>query len=77
VYTTSWCPYCKRAREYLVSKGIDFAEYDMEKDREAAARKKELHGTCGVPVAVIDGNVICGFSEEAYGKALKERTEGK
>jgi glutaredoxin len=50
VYTTNWCPYCKRAREYLVSKGIDFADYDVGKDREAAARKKELHGTCGVPV---------------------------
>src|SRR5512137_448090 len=30
LYTTSWCPYCSKARDYLRSRGIDFIEYDIE-----------------------------------------------
>ena len=52
LYTTSWCPYCRRARDYLRSRGIDFVEYDIEKDREAAIRKRQLDNRGGVPFAI-------------------------
>ena len=44
--------------------------YDVEKDKEAAARKKELSGRSGVPFAVINGKKIYGYSEDAYARAL-------
>jgi len=72
LYTTSWCPYCRRARDYLRSRGIDFVEYDIEKDREAAARKKQLDNRGGVPFAIINGRSISGFSASAYERALQE-----
>ncbi|MBN1473031.1 MAG: glutaredoxin family protein, partial [Syntrophaceae bacterium] len=37
LYTTSWCPYCTKARNFFLSRNIPFTEYDVEKDREAAA----------------------------------------
>ena len=72
LYTTSWCPYCRKARDYLRSRGIDFTEYDIEKDEEAAIRKKQLDGRGGVPFAVINGRPIRGFSAPAYDRALQE-----
>ena len=27
LYTTSWCPYCKKARDFFRSRGISFTEY--------------------------------------------------
>jgi hypothetical protein len=42
LYTTSWCPYCKKASNFFRSKGIPFKEYDIEKDKAAARRKKQL-----------------------------------
>jgi glutaredoxin len=72
LYTTSWCPYCRKARDYLRSRGIDFIEYDIEKDKEAAVRKRQLDGRGGVPFAIINGRSISGFSASAYERALQE-----
>jgi glutaredoxin len=72
LYTTSWCPYCRKARDYLRSRGIDFVEYDIEKDREAAIRKRQLDNRGGVPFAIINGRSISGFSASAYERALQE-----
>ncbi len=72
LYTTSWCPYCSKARDYFRSRGIDFIEYDIEKDKEAAARKRELDGGGGVPFAIINGHYVRGFSASAYERALRE-----
>ena len=33
LYTTSWCPWCKKARAFFRSRGIPFVEYDIEKTR--------------------------------------------
>lgn len=72
LYTTSWCPYCRKARDYLRSRGIDFIEYDIEKDKEAAVRKRQLDSRGGVPFAIINGRSISGFSAPAYERALQE-----
>jgi glutaredoxin len=72
LYGTSWCPYCRKAREFFSSRGIDFTDYDIEKDKEAAIRKKELDPRGGVPFAIINGRSVRGFSESAYERAIKE-----
>jgi glutaredoxin len=71
LYSTSWCYYCKKAREFFRSRGIPFTEYDIEKDKKAAARKKRLDKRNGVPFAVINGRGIHGFSAAAYERALE------
>jgi glutaredoxin len=71
LYVTSWCPYCKMAKEFFNSRNIYFTEYDIEKDRNAAERKKRLDPNGGVPFAVINGQQIRGFSQSAYERALQ------
>ncbi|MDQ5985086.1 MAG: hypothetical protein CSYNP_00790 [Syntrophus sp. SKADARSKE-3] len=71
LYTTSWCPYCKKAKEFFNNRNIYFTEYDIEKDREAAERKKQLDSRGGVPFAIINGQQIHGYSPNAYEKALQ------
>jgi glutaredoxin len=70
LYTTSWCPYCKNARDFFRSRGIPFTEYDIEKDKAAAARKNKLDKKKGVPFVVINGRGIHGWSAAAYEQAL-------
>ena len=72
LFTTSWCPHCKRAREYFNSRGIRFTEYDIEKDAVALERKVGLTGNKAVPTAVIGGKVVKGYSPSAYQAALGE-----
>jgi glutaredoxin-like YruB-family protein len=71
LYVTSWCGYCKKATSYFRSRGIVFAEYDVEKDQNAARRMMELTSSRGVPFAVINGQRIHGYNEAAYEEALK------
>ena len=71
LYITSWCPYCKNAKEFFRSRGIKIKIYDIEKDRNAAARKKQLDGQGGVPFAVINGKHISGYAPSQYSNALR------
>lgn len=70
LYTTSWCPWCKKARAFFQSNGVPFIEYDIEKDQDAARRKEQLDRNKGVPFAVINGTGINGYNEKAYNRAL-------
>ncbi len=71
LYVTSWCPYCKEARNFFKSRGIPFTEYDIEKDKNAARRKQQFDKRGGVPFALINGTPVHGFSKVAYERALR------
>jgi glutaredoxin len=70
LYVTSWCKYCKLAKAFLKRNRITYTAYDIEKDPQAAARRRSIDQRSGVPLAVINGYVILGFSEAAYKRAL-------
>jgi glutaredoxin len=71
---TSWCPYCKKARDYINSQGASLIEYDIERDRSAADEMvKKTGGGHGVPVVDVEGIIIGGYSPEAISSALKQK----
>jgi glutaredoxin len=70
LYSKSWCPACRKARAYFQQRGIPFKEYDVEKDPAAAERRKRIDPGSGVPLAVINGQKILGYSASAYRTAL-------
>jgi len=69
IYTTSWCPYCKRAKEYLNSLKVNYTEYDIEKDEDKAAEFKSKGGS-GVPLLDIEGTILKGYSPASIKSAL-------
>jgi glutaredoxin 3 len=66
IYTTSWCPYCMRARALLQKKGVAFTDFDIE---EEPARRREMVARAGgrtsVPQIFINGEHIGGSDELA------------
>lgn len=70
LYSTSWCGYCKKTRDFFKENNIAYVEYDIEASAEGRAQYDQLHGS-GVPLVVIRGNVIAGYSPSALKKALK------
>ena len=44
VYTTSWCPYCRRAKAALEARGIAFREIDIERQPEWASKVEAWNG---------------------------------
>ena len=70
IFLTSWCPYCKQAVAFFQNRNIPTRVFNIEKDPVAAKRKKELDPRKGVPLVVIDNQVIYGFSPKTYTTAL-------
>ena len=64
VYSTSTCPYCKMAKDYLDSKGISYQGIDVGNDPDAAEEMVKISGQMGVPVISINGQVIVGFDKD-------------
>ena len=63
MYATEWCGYCVAAEKYMKSKNYPYVKYDIEKDRAAQQRHKDLGGR-GVPLIIIGANKMSGFSPE-------------
>jgi mycoredoxin len=61
IYTTVWCPYCKRLREDLQASGVAYTEYDVEKSLQGAVGFWALRGR-GVPVSAIGPEVVYGYN---------------
>jgi glutaredoxin 3 len=65
IYTTSWCPYCSRARSLLARKGVDFEDVDVEMAPEKRAEMQSRSGRRTVPQVFI-GEHHVGGSDELY-----------
>jgi glutaredoxin-like YruB-family protein len=72
VYSTTTCPYCTMAKQYLTSKGVKFVDHDVSIDRKKAKEMIENTNQMGVPVLNINGQWIVGFNRNAIDEALKQ-----
>ena len=58
LFGTASCPHTREMREWLEWRGCEFLEYDVELDRDALARMRELTGQRIVPVLTEGGKLI-------------------
>ena len=50
IYSTGWCPDCRRAKNFLKERGVAFHEVNIEEDHEAESIVlKANHGRRRVP----------------------------
>jgi glutaredoxin 3 len=63
IYATSWCPYCARARELLVSKGVGIEEIDVEARPGAREEMVARSGRRTVPQIFINQTHIGGCDD--------------
>jgi glutaredoxin len=69
LYGTTWCGYCAAARQFFDANGIRYTEYDTEKTTLGYEGHKKLGGG-GVPLIVVGGEVMHGYSEAGLRQAL-------
>ncbi len=65
MYSAPWCGVCKRARLFFKSRGIHFRELDIERST-MARRELERMNARGVPVILVGGKRMNGFSEQRF-----------
>jgi alkyl hydroperoxide reductase subunit F len=77
VYSTKNCPYCRMAKAFLDKHGVPYEGIDVGEDPDAAKKMIDLSGQRGVPVIVIDEEVIVGFDSQKLNDFFGETTTGE
>ena len=63
LYTTSWCPFCRRAKTLLKEKGVKWKELDIEADSDHRQAMTQASGRNTVPQIFINGTHVGGFDD--------------
>jgi len=71
IFSTSTCPWCMRAKQYLEAKGIAYENTDVTSDEKEQEEMIRISGQMGVPVIVVDGKVVIGFDKSKLDELLK------
>lgn len=65
MYSTSWCPSCVAAREYMTKNSIQFTEHDIEQSPSAREIQRRLNPKGSIPTIDVEGAVLVGFSGDS------------
>ena len=60
MFTTQWCPVCKKAKAWLKQRGTPFEEFDIETSAAAKAEYRRAGGR-GVPLILLGKERMAGF----------------
>jgi len=71
VYSTTTCPFCIRAKQFLKDNNIAFEDIDVGSNQVVAEEMIKKSGQMGVPVIDIDGEIIIGFDKDKIKQALE------
>jgi glutaredoxin 3 len=72
MYTTSWCPYCERARKLLAAKNVSVEEIDVASAPAKRAEMRTRSGRTSVPQIFIGDHHVGGSDDlQALEKAGK------
>lgn len=63
IYSTPSCHFCHMAKEFFTEKNVEFTDFDVAADNAKRQEMIEKSGQMGVPVIVIDNNLIVGFNK--------------
>ena len=77
IYSTPTCHFCNMAKDYFNANGVKYESYDVSSDSGKRAEMMEVSGQLGVPVIVIENDVIIGFNKPKLAELLNIGGESK
>ncbi|MFW5995994.1 MAG: glutaredoxin 3 [Halanaerobiaceae bacterium] len=75
IYTLKNCPYCRKAKNFLQSKGFTYREYGIEEEKNKREMKERTDGAKTVPQIFIEGQLVGGYDDMIEMKASGELAE--
>jgi glutaredoxin-like YruB-family protein len=73
IYSTPTCHYCNLAKEYFDEHKIKYESFDVASNMEKRREMMEKSGQLGVPVILVDNEVVVGFDKERLAQLLDIR----
>ena len=63
IYTASYCPYCRAAKEFLKSKAVPFEEIDVTDDDALREKLVAMTGRETVPQIFVGDTLVGGYDD--------------
>ncbi len=63
VYSTPSCHFCHMAKDFFKEKNIAFTDFNVAEDNEKRQEMIKKSGQMGVPVILINNDIIVGFNK--------------
>lgn len=63
VYSTPTCHFCHMAKDFFKEKGVEFEDFDVAQNMEKRKEMLDKSGQMGVPVIIIDDQIVVGFNK--------------
>lgn len=63
IYSTPTCHFCHIAKDFFKENNVSFEDFNVSSDLEKRKEMLEKSGQMGVPVIIIDNNLIVGFNK--------------
>lgn len=70
IYSTPTCHFCQITKEFLTKKNIPFIDHNVAADAIKRQEMIQMTGQLGVPVIVIDGDIMVGFDKQRLADTL-------
>jgi glutaredoxin len=69
MFSTKWCPYCRKTKEYFAANKIAYIERDVESSDEDMTAFLDLGGQA-YPLILLRNRKIIGFQKNALDQLL-------
>ena len=63
IYSTPSCHFCHMAKDFFKEKNIAYTDFDVAGNPEKRKELIEKSGQMGVPVILIDNEMVIGFNK--------------
>ncbi|MFA6585609.1 MAG: glutaredoxin domain-containing protein [Candidatus Paceibacterota bacterium] len=70
IYSTPSCHFCHMAKDFFKANNVAYTEYDVASNLEKRKEMVDKSGQMGVPVIIIDNDIIVGFDKPQISKLL-------
>ena len=70
IYSTPTCHFCQMAKEFFAEHAIEYTNYDVSKDMAKRQEMFHLTSQLGVPVIMIDNDIVIGFDRKKIAELL-------
>jgi glutaredoxin 3 len=71
IYSTPTCHYCNMAKDYFKENNIQFEAFDVAADMAKRKEMMEKSGQLGVPVILVDDQLVIGFNKPKLAQLLE------
>lgn len=70
IYSTPTCHFCHMAKDFFKENNVEFTDYNVAEDGDKRQEMLQKSGQMGVPVIIIDEDLVVGFDKSKISSLL-------